>query len=138
MLSETFFTVKGKFAKVVPVSMMKVVGSSAVDVINSVCVSPCRWLDMACSQYLRAKRASVKVLLALAQIYDLTLGLNRDSPDDLVQKAYHKLVCFVGRARRRGATARQHVEEARSTARAEVARGEERGFKRKFLSTGDG
>ena len=46
---------------------------------------------MAGSRYLRAKRAFVALLLSLARAYQLSLDVNRDSQDDLVQKAYHKV-----------------------------------------------
>ncbi len=40
-----------------------------------------------------AKRAFVKVLLAVARAYSVTLQLNRDSEDEAVRKAYKK-VCL--------------------------------------------
>jgi hypothetical protein len=47
---------------------------------------------MACSAYLKAKRAFVSVLLALGAAYGLTLGVNRDSDDLALRSAYRKLV----------------------------------------------
>lgn len=47
---------------------------------------------MACSAYLKAKRAFVSVLLALGAAYGLTLGVNRDSDDLALRSAHRKLV----------------------------------------------
>lgn len=42
-----------------------------------------------------AKRAFVKVLLALAAAYDIAVTVNRDSSDDLLLKAYRRVVLWV-------------------------------------------
>ena len=59
-----------------------------------------------------AKRAFVKVLLALAATYGLELRLNRDSGDDAVSAAYRRVMKRVHPDKGRPVADAQHLQTA--------------------------
>ena len=50
------------------------------------------FINMATSRVLVAKRAFVSVILALAHAYKLVANINRDSTDDMVLRAYKRVM----------------------------------------------